>query len=40
LKCGTSIGANPEESSGGQTGKDFLQKLQFHTKKQGKPITG
>jgi four helix bundle protein len=27
LKCGTSIGANVEESIGGQSDKDFLSKL-------------
>jgi four helix bundle protein len=27
LKCGTSIGANLEESSGGQTDKDFFTKI-------------
>jgi four helix bundle protein len=27
LRCGTSIGANLEESSGGQTNKDFFNKI-------------
>lgn len=32
LKCGTSIGANLEESSGGQTDKDFYTKISISYK--------
>jgi len=40
LGCGTSIGANIEEASGGSSRADFLKKSPFHTKKPAKHPTG
>lgn len=40
LRSGTSVGANIEESIGGQSDKDFCQKLAFHTRKLEKQFIG
>ena len=40
LRSGTSIGANIEESIGGQSEKDFLSKLSISYKEQGKLFIG
>jgi len=38
LRSGTSIGANIEESLGGQSGKDFLSKISISYKEAGETI--
>ncbi|MDR2843937.1 MAG: four helix bundle protein [Candidatus Symbiothrix sp.] len=38
LRCGTSIGANIEESIGGQSDKDFLSKLSISYKEAREPM--
>ena len=40
LRCGTSIGANIEESIGGRSDKEFLFKLEISYKEQEKRFIG
>lgn len=40
LKCGTSIGANTEESQGAISKAEFIAKMQMHLKKQKRPSIG
>jgi len=40
LNCGTSIGANLEEATGGQTKPDFIAKVSISRKEGAKPSIG